>query len=107
MHLKRLTIAAATLLFGVSVWAKPTPIGTVSISQAATVRGVNLAPGVTIFSGDKIEVGPQGGAWIALSGGGQVHIFQNSSVRLTKTADSIELTIDSRQCQDHRQGNRC
>ena len=103
MHLKRLTAVTVVLLLVAAVWANPTPLGTVSSSRAATVRGTDLAPGATIFDGDAIEVGPQGSVWIALRGGGQVHVFENSSVRLTKATDSIQLTIDRGNAQTNAQ----
>ncbi len=69
-------------------------VGSVLRSQSARVRGVDLRPGSTIFSGDAIEVGPHGSARIALPDGAEVQVFENSEVRLTKTSVSIQLTID-------------
>jgi hypothetical protein len=99
MNAQKATVVTLILLLVVPVWASPISLGSVSRSRAATVRGTILVPGSTIFSGDTIEVGDQGSVWIALRGGGQVHVLQNSSVRLIKTTDSIQLTIDRGRAQ--------
>ncbi len=82
------------LLLAVPAWANPIVVGSVSRSQAATVRGTDLTPGHTIFSDDIIVVGTHGSAWIALTGGAQVQLGENSQVRLSKTTDNVQLTID-------------
>ena len=88
-------LAMAVLLFAaVSVSAKQAVVGSVLSSQGATVHGANLKAGSTIFSGDTIEVGPKGSAVIALPNGGQVQVSADSQVSLSKTADSIELSIN-------------
>jgi len=81
------------LLLAVSVGAKPTPIGTVSSCTAATIHGTSLVPGSTIYSGDAIDVGPGGSAWIAVPGGAQVQVFENSVVSFTSNEKSIEVTV--------------
>lgn len=88
-----LTLLLASVLAS-PAWGDPNVVGNVSTSKAATVRGTTLRPGSTIFSGDTIEVGPQGGARITLTGGGQVQVAANSQVRLTKLTDRIQLIID-------------
>ena len=75
-------------------WSNPSIVGNVARSQSATVRGTALTPGSTIFSGDAIEVGPRGSAWITLPGGAQVLIAQNSLVYLAKTADTTQLVVN-------------
>jgi hypothetical protein len=75
-------------------WAVPIVVGNVASSESATVRGTALAPGSTVFSGDTIEVGPKGIARLALTDGAQVQIAGDSQVRLTKTSDTIQLTVD-------------
>lgn len=82
------------LILAVPAWANPIVVGSVSRSQAATVRGAELTPGHTIFSDDTIVVGMHGSAWIALTGGAQVQLGENSQVSLTKTTDRVQLTID-------------
>lgn len=75
-------------------WGNPSIVGNAARSQSATVRGTALTPGSTIFSGDAIEVGPSGSAWITLPGGAQVYIAQNSLVYLAKTEDTTQLVVD-------------
>ena len=82
------------LLLAFPAWGDPIVVGNVASSQSATVRGTTLAPGSTIFSGDTVEVGTRGSAWITLTGGAQVKVAENSQVRLAKTTDSIQLIID-------------
>src|ERR1700676_961296 len=99
------TIAVALVLFlSTAVTAKSIPIGTVSSCKAAAIHGTNLVPGTTIFSGDTINVGAQGSAWIAFQGGGQVQVFENSTVLLTKSPDSIQVTVDRGQALTHSKG---
>ncbi len=93
--IRKLFLALVIVPFAaVSASSKPAVVGSVMSSQAATVRGANLVAGFTIFSGDTIEVGPGGSAWIALPNGGQVQVSADSQVRLIKTAEAIELTIN-------------
>ncbi len=82
------------LLLAFPVWGDPNIVGSVASSHSAMVRGTNLTPGSTIFSGDTIEVAARGSAWITLSGGAQVQVAENSQVRLTKETESIQLTVD-------------
>jgi len=61
---------------------KPVPIGTVSsLQKQLQFTGTNLVPGTTIFSGETtIHVGgPRPGVWIAVEGGGQVQVSENST----------------------------
>jgi len=81
-------------LLAVPGWGGPSVVGNVASSRSATVRGTRLTPGSTVFSGDVIEVGPQGSARIALTEGAQVQVAEKSQVRLTKSADRVQLTID-------------
>ncbi len=88
-----LTVLLASVLAS-PAWGDPNVVRNVSTSKTATVRGTSLTPGSTIFSGDTIEVGPQGGARITLRGGAQVQVAENSLVRLTKLTDRIQLIVD-------------
>jgi hypothetical protein len=81
-------------LLALPAWANPIVVGSVSRSKVATVRGTELTPGHTIFSDDTIVVGKHGSAWIALTDGAQVQLAEQSQVRLTKSADKVQLTID-------------
>jgi hypothetical protein len=72
------------------------PIGTISQSDAANVAGAGALPGTTVFSGDMLEVGPSGSAWILLNGGMQVRVSSASRVQLRRLpggANSVELEI--------------
>ncbi len=82
------------LLIAFPAWGDLSVVGNVAGSQSATVRGASLTPGSTIFSGDTIEVGPHGSARIALTDGAQVQLAEQSQVRLAKSADKVQLTID-------------
>lgn len=94
MHTSKATLVTLILLLSTIVKAKSVPIGTVSSCKAAAIQGANLVPGATVFSGDTIDVGPQGNVWIAVQGGGQVQVLANSTVLLTKSPDWIEVTVD-------------
>jgi hypothetical protein len=91
---KQLLAVVLVLLLAFPAWPNPIVVGSVSRSRAATVRDTKLTPGHTIFSDDTIVVGTHGSAWIALTGGAQVQLGENSQARLTKTTDKIQLTID-------------
>jgi len=94
MLTRQLLAVILVLVLAVPVWGGPSVVGSVANSQSATVRGIHLAPGFTIHSGDTIQVGAQGSAWIALLGGAQVQLAEKSQVQLTKTTEKIQLTID-------------
>ncbi len=94
MPRKQALTVVFVLLLALPAWGEPSVVGNVASSQAATVRGTDLTPGHTIFSDDTIVVGIHGSAWIALTGGAQVQLAEQSQVRLTKSADKVELTID-------------
>ena len=94
MCMRKAAVVTLVLLLSAVVKAKSVPIGTVSSCKAAAIHGTNLLPGTTIFSGDTIDVGAQGSAWIALQDGGQVQVFENSTLLLTKSPDSIQVTVD-------------
>lgn len=73
--------------------AVPSPLGNVTSSQAAYVRGVVLAPGSTIFSGDTIEVSAGGNARITLAGGAQIQLGEMSQIQLLRNNDKIQLAM--------------
>ena len=104
MYTRRWAVITLVVLLSAAVDAKPVPIGTVSSCKAATIHGTNLVPGTTIFSGDTIHVGAQGSVWIAVEGGGQVQVSENSTVVLTKSPDSIRVTGDRGQAQTNSKG---
>ncbi|MCL4524557.1 MAG: FecR domain-containing protein [Acidobacteria bacterium] len=74
------------------------PIGTISQSDAANVGGAGALPGTTVFSGDIVEVRPQGSASILLNGGMQVRVSSASRVQLRRLpggANQVELEMFS------------
>lgn len=83
-----------TSVLAFPAWGNPHVVGNISTSKATAVRGASLTPGSTIYSDDPIEVGPQGSAWITLTGGAQVQVEENSLVRLTKLTDRTQLIVD-------------
>jgi hypothetical protein len=104
MYTRRAAAVTLVLLVSVVVGAKPVPLGTVSSCNSASIHRTTLVPGTTIFNGDVIDVGPRGNAWIEVQGGGQVQVFENSTVRLTKSSDSIQLTVDRGRAQTNSKG---
>ncbi len=104
MYTSKTMAVALVLLFSAIARAKSIPIGIVSSCKAAAIRGTNLVPGTTIFSGDTIDVGAQGNVWIAVQGGGQVQVFENSTVLLTKSPDSIQVRVDRGQAKTSSKG---
>lgn len=78
--------------------AVATPIGTFSYSDSALIAGAGALAGTTVFSGDMIEVGPRGSAWILLNGGMQVRVSSASRLRLKEIAsgkNQIEMEMFS------------
>ncbi len=58
-----------------------------------------------MFSGDVISVAANGSTRIALNGGAQVEVLANSSVRLKKTDEKIQMSVDRGQASFHFSGN--
>lgn len=94
MFRKQFLAFVIVLTAAIPAFSKPAVIGSVLSSQGATVRGTSLKAGLTIFSGDTIEVGPGGSALISLPNGGQVQVASDSQVSLIKNADAVEMTIN-------------
>lgn len=94
MFIRQALALLLVLMLTFPAWASPTVVGNVASSDSATVRGAGLTPGSTVFSGDTIAVGPKGTARIALTGRAQVEMGGNSQVRLTRTSDTVQVTID-------------
>jgi uncharacterized membrane protein len=68
-------------------------LGTLAGGEAARIRNVTAVPGTTIFSGDVVDTGSQGKAFIALSGGAQILLGADSRARLTKSEGPVELQV--------------
>ncbi|HVA94124.1 MAG TPA: hypothetical protein VNI36_04400 [Candidatus Dormibacteraeota bacterium] len=98
----RKTLLALLVVVAVSpAWAATEPLGSVTSTNAATIRDMNLTAGSTIFSGDVISVATKGAAQVTLASGAQVEILGNSAVRLTKTAGSVQITVNRGQASFH------
>lgn len=92
--------AVAFLLVSLLAWpalaapAEGVVIGNVVRSQAASLHGVALVPGSTILSGDTIEVSDNGSAWIAVAGGSQIQLPENSQMRVGKSGERVEFMLE-------------
>jgi hypothetical protein len=93
MFSRQLLAVLLVLMLAFPAWASPNIVGNVSSSESATVRGTNLTPGSTILSGDAIEVGARGSAQILLVGGAQLRMLEDSQVRVTRTTDVIQVSV--------------
>ena len=103
----RKVLAALLMVIAVSpAWGAAEPVGSVTSTNATTVRDMTLTAGSTVFNGDVISVSDHGAAQIALSSGAQAEILGKSSVRLTKSADTIQITVDRGQASFHSSGNK-
>jgi hypothetical protein len=83
-----------TLALALPGWAASDVIGIAVQSQAASVHQAKLAAGSTVYSGDAITAGPNGRAQISLSGGGRVDVLSNSTVRVNRDADGVEMSLE-------------
>jgi ferric-dicitrate binding protein FerR (iron transport regulator) len=100
-------LSALLMFVAVSpAWGAAEPVGSVTSTNAATVRDMKLTAGSTVFNGDVISVSEHGSAQIALSSGAQAEILSKSSVRLTKLADTIQISVDRGQASFHSSGNK-
>jgi ferric-dicitrate binding protein FerR (iron transport regulator) len=93
MAARQAVAVAVALLLAFPAWTNPVVVGSTLGSQQARVRGAELVPGTTIFSGDVIEVGPKGQASLNLSGGAQVDVAAESKLRLSKDASRVVLEL--------------
>ena len=102
----RKVLAAFLVVVAVSpAWGAAEPLGSITSSNAATVRDAKLTAGSTVFSGDVISVAAHGATRIALSSGAQAEVLGNSSVQLTKVKDKIQMTVGRGQASFHTSGN--
>ena len=95
MKILRQSLAfSLTLVLALPGWAASDVIGIAVQSQAASVHQAKLAAGSTVYSGDAITAGPNGRAQISLSGGGRVDVLSNSTVRVNRDADGVEMSLE-------------
>jgi hypothetical protein len=69
-------------------------VGVAVQSQAATVRQASLTSGSTVYSGDAITAAANGRTQIALPGGGRVDVLSNSTVKVTRETDGVQLAVE-------------
>lgn len=70
-------------------------IGQAVYTQAASVREAPLTTGSTLLSGETVTVHQKGIARIALSGGGQIELLDQSSARFTRSQSAVQLFLES------------
>jgi hypothetical protein len=75
-------------------YGNPAAVGIVQGSNDATLRGTNLIPGTTVYSGDVVQVGENGNAQIALGGNSQLVLAQNSMAELRHSSAKEPIQID-------------
>jgi hypothetical protein len=98
----RRSIVAVLMVVMVSpLWGIGEPLGAITASSDAEVRGTKLTPGSTVFIGDLVSVAAHGGARIALTGGPQAEILGDSSVQLTVADKQVQLVVDRGQASFH------
>ncbi len=86
-------ILVLILFLAFPVWSNPGFVGTVTLSQEATIDGRVLTAGSAVLEGDTIAVGLSGGAWIALAQGMALHVGPSGQVRVSRAAEKIELQL--------------
>jgi hypothetical protein len=93
MAVRRIVACVLVVLLACPAFSNPSVVGTTANSQGARVRGVDLVPGTTIFSGDVIDVGEKGGARIDLAAGGMMRLDQNTQIRMSGAPEKIEFEL--------------
>ena len=84
-----------TLLLAFPTWgATDNVVGVAVQSQSATVRQAALAAGSTVYSGDAISAAANGSTQIALPGGGRVDVRSNSTVKVTRDPQGVQLALE-------------
>jgi len=68
-------------------------VGVALNSQGAAVGAQNLSAGSTVFSGDGVAVDKNGNATIALTGGGQIQVLEESVAVLTRSQSSVQFAV--------------
>jgi hypothetical protein len=69
-------------------------VGVAVQTQSATVRQASLTTGSTVFSGDAISAAANGRTQIALPGGGRVDVLSNSTVRVMRNQEGVQLAVE-------------
>jgi len=104
MTLRKFLAAFLAVVCVPPLWGGALPLGSVTLSTESTVRDTKLAPGSTVYSGDVISVGGKGATRIVLAGGAQAEILSNSAVEITKTGESVLMSVEQGQASFHTSG---
>jgi len=91
--LRQSLVSILALAMALPSWAATDVVGTAVQTQSATVHQAALAVGSTVFSGDAITAAANGRAQVALPGGGRVDVLSNSTVRVDRNTDGVQVTI--------------
>ena len=83
-----------TLVLCLPTWGANEVVGIAVQTQSASVHQSALPAGSTIFSGDAITAAANGRVQVALPGGGRVDVLSNSTVRVERNAEGVELTVE-------------
>jgi ferric-dicitrate binding protein FerR (iron transport regulator) len=83
-----------TLALTLPAWGATEVVGVAVQTQSATVHQAKLAAGSTVYSGDAISAAANGRAQVSLPGGGRVDVLGNSTVRVDRNADGVEMTLE-------------
>ena len=83
-----------TLMLALPTWGANEIVGVAVQVQSATVHQTALANGSTVFSGDAITAAANGRAQVSLPGGGRVDVLSNSTVRMERNADGVQLMLE-------------
>jgi hypothetical protein len=75
-------------------YGSPVAIGVVQGSTDSQVRGINLVPGTTLYSGDVVQVGSEGSTQISFGGSSELVLLQNSRAQVTQTTAKSPVQID-------------
>ena len=95
MNILRQALAfALAVALALPTWAVNEAVGVAVQTQSATIRQTKLAAGSTVYSGDAISAAANGRAQISLPGGGRVDVLSNSTVRVERKAEGVEMTLE-------------
>ena len=92
--LRQLLAFILTLGLALPTWGANEVVGVAVETQSASVRQAALAAGSTVYSGDAISAAANGRAQVALPGGGRVDVLGNSTVRVERNAEGVQLTVE-------------
>ena len=92
--LRQSLVFALTLALALPTWALNEVVGVAVQTQSATIHQAKLAAGSTVYSGDAISAAANGRAQISLPGGGRVDVLSNSTVRVERNAQGVEMTLE-------------